>query len=158
MFLNTKRGSLGYLKCNCPTNKDYRSLLGVCEELWVDVESILEETEKVLLQERTMLVVDLTVFAGPTQDVGRSPRDDSIHSESLVRDGEQRMIKALRRLQCFVRLGMILRSGRVHDAWAWKEPDARCSAEIKCIQSERAESSKKLSSAIYTYKLFRADR
>lgn len=28
----------------------------------------------------------------------------------------------------------------------------------KCIRSERAESSKKLSSAIYMYKLFRADR
>ena len=158
MFLNTKRGSLGYLKCNCPTNKDYRSLLGVCEEFWVDVESILEETEKVFLQERTMFVVNLTVFACPTQDVGRCPRDDSVGSESLIRDGERRMIKALRRLQCFVRLGMILRSGRVHNAWAWKEPDAGCSAEIKCIRSERAESSKKLSSAIYTYKLFRADR
>ena len=66
MFLNTRRGSLGYLKCNCLMNKDYRSLLGVCEKLRVDVESILEETEKVLLQERTMFIVDLTVFAGPT--------------------------------------------------------------------------------------------
>ena len=131
MFLNTKRGSLGYLKGNCPTNKDYRSLLGVCEKLWVDVESILEETEKVFFQERTMFVVDFTVFACPTQDVGRCPRDDSICCESLIRYGERRMIKALRRLQCFVRLGMILRSGRVHDAWAWKEPDAGCSAEIK---------------------------
>ena len=28
----------------------------------------------------------------------------------------------------------------------------------RCIQSERAESSKKLSSAIYMYNLFRADR
>ena len=117
-------------------DKDYGSLLGVCEELGVDIESVLEETEKVFLQERTMFVIDLTVFAGPTQDVGWCPRDDSIGSESLIRDGERRMIKALRRLQCFVRLGMILRSGRVHDAWAWKEPDTRCSAEIKCIQSE----------------------
>ena len=100
MFLNMKRGSLGYLKCNCPTNKDYGSLLGVCEELWVNIESILEETEEVFLQERTMFVVNLTIFASPTQDVGGGPRDDSICSESLVRDGEGRMIKALRRLQC----------------------------------------------------------
>ena len=98
MFLNTKRGSLGYLKCNCPTNKDYRSLLGVCEELWVDVESILEETEKVFLQERTMFVVDLSVFASPTQYSGWRPRDDLICSKSLIRDGEGRMIKALRQL------------------------------------------------------------
>ena len=103
----------------------------MCEELWVDVESILEETEKVFFQERTMLVVDFTVFACPTQDVGRCPRDDSIGSESLIGDGERRMVRALRRLQCFVRLGMVFRSDRVHDAWAWKEPDAGCSAEIK---------------------------
>ena len=96
MFLNTKRGSLGYLKYNCPTNKDYRSLLSVCKEFWVNVESILKETEKVFLQERTMFVVDLTIFAGPTQDVGGSPRDDLICSESLIRGGEGRMIKALR--------------------------------------------------------------
>ena len=73
MFFNMRRGSLGYLKGDCPTNKDYRSLLGVCKEFWVDIESILEETEKVLLQERTMFVINLTVFAGPTQDVGGSP-------------------------------------------------------------------------------------
>ena len=96
MFLNTKRGSLGYLKGNCPTNKDYRSLLGMCEKLWVEIKSVLEETEKVFLQERTMFVVNLTVFAGPTQYVGRGPRDDSICSESLIGDGERRMIKALR--------------------------------------------------------------
>ena len=82
-----KRGSLGYLKRNCPTNKNYRSLLGVCEELGVNIESILEETEKVFFQERTMFVVDLTVFAGPIQDMGGSPRDDSICSESLIVDG-----------------------------------------------------------------------
>ena len=69
-FLNTKRGSLGYLKCYCPTNKDYGSLLGMCKEFWVDIESILEETEKVFLQERTMLVVDLTVFAIAVSAVG----------------------------------------------------------------------------------------
>ena len=83
-----------------------------------------------------MFVLDLTVFTGPTQYSGWCPRDDSIYSESLIGDGEGRMIKALRRLQCFVRLGMILRSGRVHDVWAWKEPDTGCSAEIKCIRSE----------------------
>ena len=96
MFINTRRGSLGYLKSNCPTYEDYRSLLGVCEELWIDVKSILKETEKVFFQERMMFIVNLTVFAGPTQDVGRGPRDDSICSESLIGDGERRMIKALR--------------------------------------------------------------
>ena len=79
----------------------------MCEELWIDVDSILEETEKVLFQERTMFVVDFTVFACPTQDVGWCPRDDSIGSESLIRDGERRMVRALRRLQCFVKLGMV---------------------------------------------------
>ena len=73
MFLNTRRGSLGYLKCDCPTDKGYRSLLGMCKEFWVNVELILKETEKVFLQERLMFVVNLTVFTGPTQDVGGSP-------------------------------------------------------------------------------------
>ena len=109
-------------------------------------------------KDRTMLVLYMLVFSCPTDNSGWAPRYDLVCSESLIRDGERRMMRALRRLQCFVRLGMILRSGRVHDAWAWKEPDAGCSAEIKCIRSERAESSKKLSSAIYTYKLSRADR
>ena len=88
------------------------------QEFWVDVDLIFEETEKMFLQERTMFIVDFTVFSGPTQYSGQCPRDDSVCSESLMGDGEGRMIKALRQLQCFVRLGMILRSGRVHDAWA----------------------------------------
>ena len=98
MLLSTRMGSLGYLKDNCPTDKDYRSLLGVFQEFRVDVNLILEETEKVFLQERTMFVVNLTVFTGPAQYSGRSPRDDSICGKSLIRDGEGRMIKALRRL------------------------------------------------------------
>ena len=141
MLLSTRIGSLGYLKCNCPTYEDYGSLLGVFQEFQVDVDLILEETEKMFLQERTMLVVNLTIFTGPTQYSGQCPRDNSVCSESLIEDGEGRMIKALRQLQCFVRLGMILRSGRVHDVWAWKEPDTGCSVEIKCIRSERAEAS-----------------
>ena len=66
------------------------------QEFRVDVNSILEETEKMFLQERTMFVVDLTVFTGPTQYSGQCPRDDSICGESLIRDGEGRMVKALR--------------------------------------------------------------
>ena len=66
------------------------------QEFRVDIDSILEETEKVLLKERTMFVCDLTIFACPTDDSGWLPRLDSIYSESLIRDGEGRMIKALR--------------------------------------------------------------
>ena len=77
------------------------------QEFWVDIDLILEETEKVLLKERTMFIHDLTIFAGPTDDSGWSPRCDLVCSESLVRDGEGRMSRALRRLQCFVRLGMM---------------------------------------------------
>ena len=91
-----RMGSLGYLKGDSPTDKDYRSLSGVFQESWVDVNSIFKETKKVLLQERTMFIVNLTVFAGPTQYSGQCPRDDSICGEPLIRDGEGRMIKALR--------------------------------------------------------------
>ena len=70
--------------------------MGILQEFWVDVNSILEETEKMLLKERTMFVRDLTIFACPIDDSGWRPRCDSICSESLIRDGEGRMIKALR--------------------------------------------------------------
>ena len=66
------------------------------QEFWVNVDLILEETEKVFFQERTMLVIDFTIFAGPTQYSGQYPRDNSICGEPLIRDGEGRMIKALR--------------------------------------------------------------
>ena len=68
------------------------------QEFRVDVNLIFKETEKILLQERMMFVVDLTIFAGPTQDSGWSPQNDSIGGKSLIGDGERRMIKALRRL------------------------------------------------------------
>ena len=66
------------------------------QEFGVDVNLILEETEKVFLQERMMFIIDLTVLASPTQYSGQCPRDDLICSESLIGDGEGRMIKALR--------------------------------------------------------------
>ena len=70
--------------------------LGVFQEFWVNVDSILEETEKMLLKERTMFVHDLTIFACPTDDSGWHPRRDSVCSESLIRYREGRMIRALR--------------------------------------------------------------
>ena len=66
------------------------------KEFWVDVDSILEETEKVVLKERMMFVRDLTIFACPTDDSGWHPRRDSVCSESLIRYREGRMIRALR--------------------------------------------------------------
>ena len=66
------------------------------QEFRVNVNLILEETKKVLLKERMMFVCDLTIFASPTDDSGWSPRHDLICSESLIRDGEGRMIRALR--------------------------------------------------------------
>ena len=106
MLFSMRMGFLGYLKCNCPMDKDYRLSLGIFQEFRVDIKSILEETEKMLLKERTMFICDLTIFACPTDDSGWHPRRDSICSESLIGYGEGWMINALRQLQCFVRLGM----------------------------------------------------
>ena len=78
----------------------------MCQEFQINVDFVFKETEKVLLEERMMFVHDLTVFACPTDDSGWMPRHDSIYSESLMRDREGRMNRALRRLQCFIRLGM----------------------------------------------------
>ena len=66
------------------------------QEFWVDVNLILKETEKVLFQERTMFVHDLTVFTSPTDNSGQCPKCDLICSKSLIRDREGKMIKALR--------------------------------------------------------------
>ena len=98
MLLSTRKGSLGYLKGYCLIDKDYGPSLCVIQEFRVDVNLILEETEKVLFKERTMFIHDLTVFTCLTDDSGWSPRHDSICSKSLIRDGEGRMIKALRQL------------------------------------------------------------
>ena len=48
MLLSMRMGSLGYLKGYCPTDKDYGSSLCMFQELQVDVNLILEETEKML--------------------------------------------------------------------------------------------------------------
>ena len=77
-------------------DKDYCSSLCVFQEFWVNVDLILEETEKVFLKERTMFICDLTVFACPTDDSGWRPRCDSVCSESLIRYREGRMSRALR--------------------------------------------------------------
>ena len=66
------------------------------QEFRVNVESILKETEKVLVKERAMFICDLIIFACPTDDIRWHPRHDSICSKSLIGDGEGRMIKALR--------------------------------------------------------------
>ena len=66
------------------------------QEFLINVDLIFKEAEKVLFKERMMLVLYLTVFTCPTYDSGWMPRGDSIHSESLIGDGEGRMSRALR--------------------------------------------------------------
>ena len=81
--------------------------MGLCKEFLITVDFILEEMEKVILKDRTMFVEYWIVFSCPTDNSGWAPRYDLVCSESLIRDGEGRMSRALRRLQCFVRLGMV---------------------------------------------------
>ena len=131
MLLSTGRGSLGYLKGNSPMDKDYWSSLHMHQEFWINVNSIFKETEKVPFKDRTMFVWYLIVFSCPTDDLGWIPRRDLIGSKSLIRDGKGRMSRALRQLQCFVRLGMILLIWQSSQCLGWREPDAGCSAEIK---------------------------
>ena len=102
-----RRGSLGYLKGNGPMNKDYWSPLGLYQEFWINVNSIFEETEKVLLKDRTMLIRDLVVFSGPIDDSRGILRGNSICSKSLIWGSIGRINRTLRWIQCFVRLGMI---------------------------------------------------
>ena len=68
----------------------------VFQEFWVNVNLILKETEKVFLKERMMFIHNLTIFACPTDDLGWSPRHDSICGESLIGYGEGRISRALR--------------------------------------------------------------
>ena len=66
------------------------------QEFQINVNFVFKETEKMLLKERAMFIHDLTVFTCPIDNSGRMPRHDSIGSESLIRDEEWRMSRALR--------------------------------------------------------------
>ena len=101
------------------------------QEFRINLNSIFEETEKVPFKDRMMFVWYLIIFSCPIDDLGGIPRCDLIGSESLIRDGEGRMSRALRQLQGFVRLGMILIDLAEFMMHGLKEPDTGCSAEIK---------------------------
>ena len=126
-----RSGSLGYLKGNGPMDKDYWSFLHMCQEFRINLNLIFEETEKVPFKDRTMFVWYLIVFSCPTDDLGWILRRDLIGSESLIGDGEGRMSRALRWLQCFIKLGMILLIWQSSRCMGWRVPDTGCSAEIK---------------------------
>ena len=64
--------------------------------------------EKVILEDRMMLVEYWILLSCPTDNSGWIPRSDSVYSKSLVQSGDERMMRALRQIQCFVRLGIIL--------------------------------------------------
>ena len=101
------------------------------QELQINVNSVFKETEKVPFKDRTMLVLYWIIFSCPTDNSGWNPRCNLIRGESLIRDGEGRMSRALRQLQGFVRLGMILIDLAEFMMHGLKEPDTGCSAEIK---------------------------
>ena len=108
MPLSTKRGSLGYLKHNGPTNKDYWLSLGLYKEFPITVDFVFEQMEKMILEDRTMFVEYLIVLSCPTDNSGGIPRGDSVCGESLVCSRNKRIDEALRWIQCFVRLSIIL--------------------------------------------------
>ena len=112
----------------------------VYQEFQINVNSVFEETEKVLFKKRTMFVRDLTIFACPTDDSRWMPRCDSICSESLIRDGEERMSRALRQLQCFVRLGIIsIDLTEIVMRGLGRSQTPGIVQRSRCIQSEQAD-------------------
>ena len=94
---------------------------------------VFKKTEKVLLKDRTMFILYGIVFFCPTDDFRWIPRYDLVCCKSLIRDGEGRISRALRRLQCFVRLGMVCLDLAEFAICGQKEPDNRRSTEIKDV-------------------------
>ena len=76
-----------------------------------------------------MFILYLIIFSYPTDDSGWIPRCDSVCSKSLIRDGEGRMSRALRRLQCFIRLGMM--SIDLVEIMMYGQEGARCWAQYR---------------------------
>ena len=139
MLLSMRRGSLGYLKGNGPTDKDYWSSLGMCQEFRINDNPIFEEAEKVPFKVRMVLIWYLIIFSYPTDGLGGILRCDSIGSKSLIRDGEGRMNKALRWLQGFIRLGMILLIWQSSQCVGWRSQTPGAVQRSRCIWSEWAE-------------------
>ena len=54
----------------------------------------------------TIFFRNVVLFASPTDDFGKDPTEDSEGSKSFIYHRDERMIRVVRRFQCFVRLGM----------------------------------------------------
>ena len=77
------------------------------QEVLVTIDLVFEQVEKMIIYNRPMFFRNEQVFSDRADHFGWIPANDSISSESLIIDRDGRMIRALRRIQCFVRLGMI---------------------------------------------------
>ena len=129
MHYCTKRGSLGYLDCETPIDKDNELSLCTKEEFWICVSFIFEEMKKMIFKNITMHFKHVIFFSCPTNNSRWDPTKDLIGCESFICCKDERVMQVVRRIQCFIRLGMILRSGRVCDAWARRI--AKCQAQYK---------------------------
>ena len=138
IYINAlRRGSLSYLNCEAPMDKDDRSSLSSQEELWVTICFIFEEVQKIIFENILIFFRDMAFLSCPTDNSGQYPTEDSKGSESFMCRRDQRMIKARRQVQCFIRL-----CNNISDLTEFvkhelrRQPDAGYSTKIKCIQSE----------------------
>ena len=103
----TKRGSLGYLDHKAPIDKDNRSSLGTEEEFQITVGFIFEEMKKKIFKNITMFFGHMIFFTCPIDNSRWDPTEDSIGCKSFICLRDKRVIQVVRRIQCFVRLGIV---------------------------------------------------
>ena len=129
-----RRSSLGYLNREAPINKDDGLFLSLQEELGVAICFIFKEVKKVIFKNISIFFQNIAFFFYPTDNFWGYPAKNSNGSKSFVCYRDQRIMRARRQIQCFVRLckGILdLIEFVKHELE--RQPDAECSVEIKCI-------------------------
>ena len=101
-----RRGSLGYLNHKALTDKDDGLSLGSQEEFQIAICLVFEEMQKMIFEDVLIFFWHMTFFTGPTDDSGRYPTKNSKGCESFVCHRDERVIRVMRQIQCFIRLGM----------------------------------------------------
>ena len=96
-------------------DKDNGSSLGTEEEFQITIGFIFEEMKKMIFKNITMHFKHVIFFSCLTNNSRWDPTKDLIGCESFICCKDERVMQVVRRIQCFIRLGMILRSGRVCD-------------------------------------------
>ena len=80
--------------------------MGSQEEFQIAVCLVFEKMQKMIFKDVLIFFWHMTFFTGPTDDSGRYLTKNSKGCESFVCHRDERVIRVMRQIQCFIRLGM----------------------------------------------------